>query len=104
MTVYPRPRVDRTLTLLAAGLMTAVSACGGSPTAPDAFTKALDAALAATKPYQDVNRALADGFAPVGPCVAVPNLGAMGFHYVNFSRMALAPDVERPQALLYVPE
>lgn len=48
--------------------------------------KALATARAATVKYHDINEAIADGFVRVSPCVAVPGLGAMGFHYANFAR------------------
>jgi hypothetical protein len=44
------------------------------------------------------------GFVQAGPCATVPGQGAMGFHYVHPGRRGSVPDVERPQALLYVPE
>ncbi|MCA1622781.1 MAG: hypothetical protein LC778_03110 [Acidobacteria bacterium] len=61
-------------------------------------------ARAATAKYHDVNEALADGFVPASPCVQIPNVGAMGIHYVNFSRMDLNLDVSEPEILLYMPD
>lgn len=67
--------------------------------------KALATARAATAKYHDVNEAIADGFVRVSPCVAVPGLGAMGFHYANFAR-AGNPNLDpaEPEILLYVPD
>lgn len=107
MTERPRPtRADRAARpLIAAVLSLALAACDSSnPAAPGPLNQDLARALSSTSAYRDVAAALADGFAQAGPCVAAPGLGAMGFHYVNFSRMALPPDAAQPQALLYVPE
>lgn len=67
--------------------------------------KALASARAATAKYHDINEAVADGFVPVSPCVAVPGLGAMGIHYVNFAR-AGNPNLNaaEPETLLYLPD
>ncbi len=64
----------------------------------------LAVARAATAKYHDVNQALADGFVPVSPCVQIPNVGAMGIHYINFSRVDLNADVSEPELLLYMPD
>jgi len=64
----------------------------------------LAVARAATAKYHDVNQALADGFVPAGPCVQIPNVGAMGIHYINFSRVDLNADVSEPELLLYMPD
>lgn len=95
---------SRALGALAVGVTLAAAACSDSPTAPSAADDPFARVQAATSAYRDVNAATADGFVQAGPCVSAPGMGAMGFHYVNGSRMGLAPDVERPQALLYVPE
>lgn len=90
---------------LALGLTIAVAGCGSNaPTAPSPFDQAIERAREGTRPYLNVSAALAAGFAPAGPCVAAPGMGAMGFHYVNFARMGAAPNEAQPQALLYVPE
>ncbi len=64
----------------------------------------LAVARAATAKYHDVNQALADGFVPVSPCVQIPNVGAMGIHYINFSRVDLNVDISEPELLLYMPD
>ena len=67
--------------------------------------RALATARAATAKYQDVEQALADGYAPTSPCVSVPGLGGMGVHYL---KPALAGDVQvdptQPELLLYEPQ
>ncbi len=67
--------------------------------------KALATARAATAKYHDISEAIADGFVPVSPCVAVPGLGAMGIHYANFAR-AGNPNLNpaEPETLLYLPD
>lgn len=59
----------------------------------------------ATAKYHDFQRAIDDGFIQMGPCVAVPALGAMGFHYGKPSRI-MNPNVDaaEPEVLLYIPE
>jgi hypothetical protein len=74
-----------------------------SPSLTDPVTQsALAKVRAATAKYHDVNVAIADGYLPAGPCVAVPGLGVMGTHYVNFA--LVDPDVDEltPEILLYV--
>ncbi|MBA3633785.1 MAG: hypothetical protein H0W58_13410 [Acidobacteria bacterium] len=67
--------------------------------------RALASARAATAKYHNISEALADGFVQVSPCVAVPGLGAMGFHYANFAR-AGNPNLDpaEPETLLYIPD
>jgi hypothetical protein len=61
-----------------------------------------------TARYHRLDRALAEGFIdPSGEleCVAHPDLGAMGVHFVNFERYGdLAIDPARPEILLYEPD
>lgn len=62
----------------------------------------LTAARAATAQYHNEDKALADGFFSTFECVAVPNLGAMGIHYINPGRMMdISVDPSRPEILLY---
>ena len=57
----------------------------------------------ATAKYHDVNAALADGFVPTPHCVADPEMGAMGIHYVNPPRLMDAEvNILEPEILLYV--
>jgi len=66
---------------------------------------ALVTAKAATAKYHDINNALADGFISTHQCVEVPQLGAMGIHYINIPRI-LNPNVDaaEPEVLLYIPD
>ena len=65
---------------------------------------ALTEAKKATAKYHNFQKALDDGFVQLSPCVSVPGLGAMGFHYGNFGRL-MNPNVDaaEPEVLLYVP-
>jgi hypothetical protein len=65
---------------------------------------ALTAAKRATAKYHNFQKALDAGFVRLSPCVSVPGLGAMGFHYGNFSRI-LNPNIDasEPEVLLYIP-
>jgi len=92
------------MTFLAANLSFA-QAYGGEGDCDRDCRKDLATARAATAKYHDINEAIADGFVRVSPCVAVPGLGAMGFHYANFAR-AGNPNLDpaEPETLLYVPD
>ncbi len=63
----------------------------------------LAAARAATARYHNIDKAQADGFVQVSPCVALPTGAAMGFHYAEFSRIDFTLDASVPETLLYVP-
>jgi hypothetical protein len=84
---------------------------GGSPAeARDiAADEAADLARirAGTALYQHFDRAVAAGFVDPGgvtECVAHPEFGGMGVHFVNFDRYAtLEIDPARPEILLYEP-
>ena len=53
--------------------------------------------------FQDVAKAVAEGYAPI-PCASGQNGGAMGIHYVNGAYLKdVAPDIARPQAVMYEP-
>ena len=53
--------------------------------------------------FQDVTKAVAEGYAPI-PCASGQNGGAMGIHYVNGAYLKdVAPDIARPQAVMYEP-
>jgi hypothetical protein len=71
--------------------------------ADPAVLKDLAALRQATAKYQDVNAALADGFIATPHCVAHPDLGGMGIHYVNPDRI-MDPSINllEPEILLYV--
>ncbi len=67
----------------------------------------LAAVRAATARYHDVTVALEDDYVPATPCVVHPDLGTMGYHYVNLELLGLSGDdldPTRPQALLYIPD
>lgn len=57
----------------------------------------------AIAPYEDVQRALADGFVPTELCVESP-AGGMGFHYVNPDRARQPLDPSKPSILVYTPD
>ncbi|HEX8694913.1 MAG TPA: hypothetical protein VF746_21060 [Longimicrobium sp.] len=79
-----------------------VLACDSDPTTPEP-ERTLRAIRDATRAYQSVDAAVAAGYAPAGPCVAHPSMGAMGIHY---SRATLADgtvDPTQPEVLLYAP-
>ena len=71
----------------------------------DPVWKAILKAREGTEKYQDVGKALGDGYKPVSPCVEAPGLGAMGIHYLNEAYVA-DPSIRagKPELLLYFPE
>lgn len=54
-----------------------------------------------TKQYHDVDKAVADGFVATDHCVAHPELGGMGYHYINPTRVDGTLKVNQPEVLLY---
>jgi len=76
------------------------------PAAHDAPASAalVQAVRNGTRQYIDVNNATAAGYGPFLGCVAGPDHGAMGIHYVNGTLLAnLTLDPAQPQALIYEP-
>ena len=65
----------------------------------------LTATKRATAKYHDIQTALDEGFVQLSPCISVPGLGAMGYHYGNFGRI-MNPNVDatEPEVLLYMPD
>lgn len=56
-----------------------------------------------TAKYHDVNAALADGFIPTPHCIAEPELGGMGIHFINPPRLMDAEvNILEPEILLYL--
>jgi len=55
----------------------------------------------ATDQYHQLKIAEADGYELGSECVAVPNLGGMGYHFVNFPAIFAGYDPLSPQTLLY---
>lgn len=56
-----------------------------------------------TARFQRVEVALAEGYVPVSPCVAIPT-GGMGYHYLKGSLVDGVVDSSRPEMLLYEPQ
>lgn len=55
-----------------------------------------------TEKFHDVDKAIAAGYVATPTCTAVPGIGGMGYHYINFG-LAMDPaiDLTRPEVLLY---
>ena len=67
--------------------------------------KQLAEVRAATAKYHDVEEAVAAGYVPASPCVALPTGPAMGIHYVNFDKVTDSSlNVNEPEVLVYLPE
>ncbi|HEY8563470.1 MAG TPA: hypothetical protein VIL74_24035 [Pyrinomonadaceae bacterium] len=65
----------------------------------------LTEAKKATAKYHNFQTALDEGFVQLSPCVEVPGLGAMGYHFGNFGRI-MNPNAaaSEPEVLLYMPD
>lgn len=58
----------------------------------------------ATRRYQDIKVAIAEGWTSATPCVSGPNEGAMGVHYVLPERIGDGTlQADQPEALIYEP-
>lgn len=84
--------------LLALAALAAL-ACGGDDPVRPAHEAQLDRARSATERYQDVSRAIADGYVD-----AKIVMQSMGHHYLNASLLDDRFDPERPEILVYAPE
>ncbi|HEU0015018.1 MAG TPA: hypothetical protein VFQ45_15120 [Longimicrobium sp.] len=87
---------------LAAACLLGAAACDDSPTA-GGLEGTLRAIRGATDDFQVESAAVAAGYAPAGPCVAHPTLGAMGFHYARNALVDATVNPREPEALLYAP-
>lgn len=90
------------LTVSAAALVAAALVPGTASGSTDPAERHVAELRRLVTPYEDVQKALDDGFVPSEHCVASPD-GGMGFHYVNPQRVQQPVDPRRPQILLYVP-
>src|SRR5690606_34435960 len=57
-----------------------------------------------TAHFHSVEKAMAAGYMPFGPCVTHDELGGMGQHYVNFKLVDGKLNHRQPEALLYEPQ
>lgn len=89
------------LTLIAALAGVAYAATGITD---PAVLRDLARVRAATAQFQRSEAAGAAGYVNVNDeCVAHPELGAMGFHFVNFGLVDLELDALQPEILVYAP-
>lgn len=81
------------------------AAAPGLATADATAPAALAAVRAATSQYHRVDRAVADGWGDpvISECIAHPELGGMGHHYVNLALRDGTLDPTAPEVLLYEP-
>lgn len=59
---------------------------------------------AATSRYHSTVQAVKAGYAQASPCVSVPGVGGMGFHWVNQTGVDPVFDPLQPEGLLYEPD
>lgn len=57
-----------------------------------------------TKDLRKVEDAMKAGYLPVGPCVEVPGLGAMGVHYVKGPLVDDVVNPKAPEVLVFMPD
>ncbi|NOT08682.1 MAG: hypothetical protein HOP28_10815 [Gemmatimonadales bacterium] len=89
-------------------LALALSACawgappGGTPAPDPAAAQSLEQLRAATRPFQNLDAAVAAGYPrEVADCLVHEHHGAMGYHHVNRGYLTATPSIDRPQILLY---
>lgn len=75
----------------------------GAPTAHAAHGDLMKAVKQATSRFNSTNQATRAGYAVAGECVAHPEYGAMGYHWVNGPLIDPVFDPFQPEALLYAP-
>jgi hypothetical protein len=87
------------LAAMLAGPAMALHAERGAP----ATASLLERARAATDRYHDVDAALAAGYEEAGPCLALPDGGGLGQHFVRTELFDADLRAEEPEVLLYAP-
>jgi hypothetical protein len=92
-------RFELTLAAAAAATLTVV---GAAPAAADLHHDIAEIKRATAK-FHNVQKALAAGYLPAEHCIAVPGVGAMGYHYVNPDLVDGVVDPLRPEVLVYQP-
>jgi hypothetical protein len=76
-----------------------------APDPSEEMATQLAAVREATRRFNDLERAVAEGYVPISPCVEVPGLGGMGIHYGKPATMDDADYVAtEPEILLYAPQ
>jgi hypothetical protein len=68
---------------------------------PLAESQLLKSVRQATSRYNSTTQAIAAGYVPDDHCVAVPNLGGMGYHWANPTLVDPVFDPLKPEVMLY---
>lgn len=100
-------RASRTVRVGVIVVLVAIAATLAVPYAADANQRHLAGVRAAVAPYHDVDHAMADGWTWIDGldhCFEDDELGGMGYHLIDASRMDTSLDPHRPEALVYVPQ
>jgi hypothetical protein len=80
----------------------ATSVAQAHPESDPRIAAGLEKLRTATKPFQNLDSAVAAGFPREVPnCLVHEHHGAMGYHHVNRANFTTTLTVERPQILLY---
>jgi hypothetical protein len=95
-----RPKNPIRLTLALAVLLAALPACDNPAQAEPSL---LDAVRKETSRFQSTSVAITAGYQADDHCAAHPQMGGMGFHWVNGDLVDPVFDPMKPEALLYAP-
>lgn len=103
---FLRSTLSLAVALATCAAVTSPRAHGDDVTKPDFdLHKALAGARKATAPFTDVNAAIAANYVKfpdlAGDCVAQPEQGGMGIHYLNGALVDETLDPLRPELLIY---
>ena len=100
-------RASRAALVGVIAVLVALAATLAVPYAADANQSDLAGVRGAVARYHDLDRAMADGWGPVEQldhCFKHDELGGMGYHLIDASRLDTTLDPHRPEALVYVPK
>lgn len=102
--MYPRPLRSRTLQMFAALVtVTALGGCDDSPAGPEE-SALLETVRQETARFASTAEASRAGYQANPHCVAHPDLGGMGHHWINPELVDPAFDALQPEVLLYAPD
>jgi hypothetical protein len=103
MLAAPVPGIRATIGVLVVAAIGCGKPAATTTPGPDpAARQDLQRLREATRPFQNLDLAVAAGYAKEVPdCLVHEHHGAMGYHHVNRGYLTAKPSVEQPQILLY---
>lgn len=102
LTNHPIAMPRYTIILLSTAMALALTSCDSA--SPEAQADLLAQVQEATAHFSSTQSALDAGYEPDDHCVAHPEMGAMGYHWVNGPLIDPEFDPMQPEALLYAPD